>query len=78
MIRGLEEDPFSIGLEAGASHSMQADTDFACMRPILTDTPQVIISGKSSPEVLTQEGFLNYARAIGLYASPFRTQSAYS
>lgn len=26
----------------------------------------VIISGLSSPEVLTQAGFLNYARAIGL------------
>jgi len=28
---------------------------------------QVIISGLSSPEVLTVDGFVNYARAVGLY-----------
>lgn len=29
---------------------------------------KVIISGLSSPEVLKPDGWLNYARAIGLYA----------
>ena len=28
---------------------------------------QVIISGLSSPDVLTDRGFLNYAQSIGLY-----------
>jgi hypothetical protein len=30
---------------------------------------QVIISAKSSPEVLTIDGFLQYAQTIGLYAA---------
>lgn len=35
----------------------------------------VIISGKSSPEVLTPEGFLNYARAIGFSKECFGVHS---
>lgn len=29
-------------------------------------TPQVVISGLSSPAVLTEDGIVNFARAIGL------------
>ncbi|KDR75129.1 hypothetical protein GALMADRAFT_34737, partial [Galerina marginata CBS 339.88] len=35
----------------------------------------VIISGKSSPEVLTSDGFLNYARAIGFTKECFGLHS---
>lgn len=32
---------------------------------------QVIISGTSSPDVLTDDGIVNFARAIGLYVFVF-------
>ena len=32
---------------------------------------KVIISGESSPNVLTDDGIKNYARAIGLYSRYF-------
>ena len=35
----------------------------------MTDVDQVVISALSSPEVLTDDGFLNFAMAVGLYVT---------
>ncbi len=47
----------------------------AGMKNHVESKAQVIISGKSSPQVLTNDGIVNYARAIGLYPNFYSLES---